>query len=333
MSVSRVDDIRRPLLAARNIVQEFSLGRDVVRALSGVSFEIESRETLGVVGESGSGKSTLARSILQIPKPKSGSVWFKGQDLSQLKGRRLVECRRGLQMVFQDVRTSLNPRWHVSDIVEEPLIGYKVRDRAHRKQRVADVLDLVGLPAGSCGRKRPQELSGGECQRVNIARALALEPELIVCDEAVSSLDVLVQAQILSLLQQLRSELGLSYLFISHDLAVVRRISERVAVLYMGQLCEIARTDLLFSGPLHPYTATLLASIPGSAPTHLPPADSVEEAPSPIDPPSGCRFRTRCRMANAQCALAAPPLRQVDDGHFVACHFPLRRAAVAGSTA
>jgi oligopeptide transport system ATP-binding protein len=236
-------------------------------------------------------------------------------------------------MVFQDVRTSLNPKWRVADIVEEPLIGYKIQDRSRRRRRVEEVLYLVGLPAGSYGRKRPQELSGGQCQRVAIARALALNPELIVCDEAVSSLDVLIQAQVLNLLQQLRSELGLSYLFISHDLAVVRRISERVAVLYMGQLCEIARTDLLFSGPLHPYTATLLASIPGSAAARFAPIESAGEAPSPIDPPSGCRFRTRCWMANAQCALTAPPLRRVDDGHFVACHFPLSRPAAPHGSA
>ncbi len=321
-----------PLLEARDIVQEFVV-RDyggvksgVVHAVSGVSFEIWPGETLGIVGETGSGKSTLARSLLQAPRPKSGSVVFAGTDLVTLRGRRLLRARRQLQMVFQDPFSSLDPKWRVAELVAEPLAAYQVGDRAARRHRVSEVLELVGLPPAEYAHRRPRELSGGQCQRVAIARALALSPALIVCDEAVSSLDVLVQAQVLNLFERLRAELGLSYLFIAHDLALVKQVSDRVAVMYLGKLCEVGPADSIYSGPLHPYTLALLDSIPSPDPEV--PRSAVGgtirgEPPSPVNPPSGCRFRTRCPRADERCATEEPRLRVLGDGHAVACHFPL----------
>jgi oligopeptide/dipeptide ABC transporter ATP-binding protein len=326
----------QPLLQARDIVQEFVV-RDyggvkggVVHAVSGVSFDLWPGETLGIVGETGSGKSTLARSLLQAPRPKSGAVVFQGTDLVTLRGRRLLEARRHLQMVFQDPFGSLDPKWRVGDIVEEPLIAYRIGDRGDRRRRVAEVLELVGLDPAGYARRRPGELSGGQCQRVAIARAVALSPALIVCDEAVSSLDVLIQAQVLNLFERLRGELGLSYLFIAHDLALVKQVSDRVAVMYLGKLCEVGPAGALYTGPRHPYTLALLESIPSPdpaaqrAPIHV---MIRGEPPSPVSPPSGCRFRTRCPRAQERCALEEPPMLQLAEGHSVACHFPLPAGA------
>ncbi|WP_027943535.1 ABC transporter ATP-binding protein [Amycolatopsis taiwanensis] len=314
------------LLSARNIVQEFTArGRGgvkggVVHAVSNVSFDIRAGETLGVVGETGSGKSTLARSVIQAPPPKSGEVHFQGRDLMRLKRGRLNEARRHMQMVFQDPFGSLNPRWRVSELVAEPLVGYGV---GNREARVKQLLDLVGLNPDSYGRRRPHELSGGQCQRVAIARAIALDPALVVCDEAVSSLDVLIQAQVLNLFERLRRELGLSYLFISHDLALVKQVSDRVAVMHLGQLCEIGPADSLYRAPLHPYTVALLASIPELEPgAARRPVTIRGEPPSPISPPSGCRFRTRCPRARDICASERPAMRELAPDHSVACHFP-----------
>jgi oligopeptide/dipeptide ABC transporter ATP-binding protein len=326
-----------PLLEARNIVQEFVV-RDyggvkggVVHAVSGVSFELWAGETLGIVGETGSGKSTLARSLLQAPRPKSGTVIFQGTDLVGLRGRRLLDARRHMQMVFQDPFGSLDPKWRVGDIVEEPLVAYRLGDRAARRRRVGEVLDLVGLDPASYARRHPGELSGGQCQRVAIARAVALSPALIVCDEAVSSLDVLIQAQVLNLFERLRGELSLSYLFIAHDLALVKQVSDRVAVMYLGKLCEVGPAELIYARPLHPYTLALLESIPSpdpQAPRTAAHATIRGEPPSPIHPPSGCRFRTRCPRAQEQCALVEPQMRTLGDGgHAVACHFPLPAGA------
>ncbi|GAA5167349.1 ABC transporter ATP-binding protein [Amycolatopsis dongchuanensis] len=317
-----------PLLSVRNVVQEFTArGRGgvkggVVHALSDVSFDLQAGETLGIVGETGSGKSTLARSILQAPRPKSGEVYFQGQDLMRRRSRDLTEARRQLQMVFQDPFASLNPRWRVSEIVAEPLVGYRV---GNRDARVRELLDLVGLNPGTFASRRPHELSGGQCQRVAIARAIALDPALVVCDEAVSSLDVLIQAQVLNLFEQLRRELGLSYLFISHDLALVKQVSDRVAVMHLGQLCEIGPAEGLYRAPMHPYTVALLASIPKLDPgaRGKKPVTLEGEPPSPISPPSGCRFRTRCPFAQDRCATEAPVLRELAPGHSVACHFPM----------
>ncbi|RBY82591.1 peptide ABC transporter ATP-binding protein [Geodermatophilus sp. TF02-6] len=323
---------RTPLLRARNLVQEFparaagGVKGGVVHAVSNVSFDIYPGETLGVVGETGSGKSTLARSVIQAPRPKSGAVEFQGRDLMTLRRRDLKQARRQMQMVYQDPFGSLNPRWRVTELVEEPLRGYGEGNADSRRRRVAELLDLVGLDPSQYGRRRPFELSGGQCQRVAIARAIALDPALVIADEAVSSLDVLIQAQVLNLFEKLRRELDLSYLFIAHDLAMVKQVSDRVAVMYLGQLAEIGPAQDIYRRPLHPYTAALLESIPrvdpvtGTAhkPTALP-----GEPPSPIDPPSGCRFRTRCPRSQLRCAEVDPVLEERLPGHQVACHFPL----------
>jgi peptide/nickel transport system ATP-binding protein len=325
-----------PLLQARNIVQEFvvrghgGVKGGVVQAVSDVSLDVRAGETLGIVGETGSGKSTLARSLLQAPRPKSGSVTLRGTELVGLRGKALLEARRSLQMVFQDPFGSLDPKWRVQDIVEEPLIAYGAGSREERRARVREVLDRVGLDPAVFARRRPRQLSGGQAQRVAIARALTLDPALIICDEAVSSLDVLIQAQVLNLFEQLRDELGLSYLFIAHDLALVKQVSDRVAVMYLGKLAEIGPAEALYREPLHPYTVALLASIPSPDPTA--PKVAAEEAisgdpPSPIDPPSGCRFRTRCPRAQERCAIEEPKLRELRSEHAVACHFPVERSA------
>lgn len=251
---------------------------------------------------------------------------FRGQDLVKLRRRALLEARRHMQMVFQDPFSSLDPRWRVADIVEEPLDCYQVGTRPSRRRRVAEVLDLVGLNPAVFGTRKPRQLSGGQCQRVAIARALALEPDLIVCDEAVSSLDVLIQAQVLNLFEQLREELGLSYLFIAHDLSLVKQVSDRVAVMYLGRLCEVGPAEQVYRQPRHPYTEGLLASIPEPDPelerTALPSSITGEPA-SPLDPPSGCRFRTRCPYATDRCATEVPQLRELGPEHLVACHLPL----------
>ena len=320
------------LLEVRHLVQEFVL-RDfggakggVLQAVSDVSFDLHVGETLGIVGETGSGKSTLARSVIQAPPPKQGEVIFQGQELVGLHRNALKAARRNLQMVFQDPFSSLDPRWPVTRIVEEPLIAYGIGTGSERRERVASVLDLVGLDPVRYGARRPRELSGGQCQRVALARALALEPKLILCDEPVSSLDVLVQAQVLNLFEKLRAELGLSYLFIAHDLALVKQVSDRVAVMYLGKLCEVGPVREIYSEPLHPYTLALLTSIPDPDPQvgRRDTANHIKgELPSPLDPPSGCRFRTRCPLAQERCAEETPELRPMSDGHYVACHFPL----------
>jgi oligopeptide transport system ATP-binding protein len=326
-----------PLLQVRDLVQEFVV-RDyggvkggVVHAVSGVSFNVWPGETLGIVGETGSGKSTLARSVLQAPRPKSGSVVFRGADLARLRGSRLLQARRHMQMVFQDPFGSLDPKWRVRDLVAEPLVAYRVGDRAARRRRVDQVLELVGLDPSAHGGRRPRELSGGQAQRVALARALALEPAMIICDEPVSSLDVLIQAQVLNLFEQLRAELRLSYLFIAHDLALVKQVSDRVAVMYLGKLCEVGPGESVYRQPMHPYTRALLDSVPGAEAADLKvargPAVIRGEPPSPIHPPSGCRFRTRCPRAAQRCASEEPAMRELAEGHSVACHFPLDPAA------
>ncbi len=323
----------RPLLEVRNLVHEFTVSDrggtkgGVLRALSDVSFSVRKGETLGMVGESGSGKSTLARALLQTPRPRSGSVCFAGQELTRLHGSRLLEQRRSMQLIFQDPFRSLNPRWKIADIVAEPLLACGRGSSAQRLHKVATALELVGLPFALYAARRPRELSGGQCQRVAIARALTMDPALLICDEALSALDALIQAQLLNLFEQLRKELGLAYLFISHDLALVRRTSDCVAVLHLGQLCELGPAATVYARPLHPYTALLLKSslsLPaaGEAPSFTGEAQTTD-VPSPLHPPSGCRFRTRCPGAQARCAAEAPSLRRVDDEHFVACHFAL----------
>jgi oligopeptide/dipeptide ABC transporter ATP-binding protein len=327
-----------PLLKVRNLVHEFHTNAGVVQAVSGVSFDVRPGETLGIVGETGSGKSTLARSVLQAPRPTSGEVIFRGTDLTTLRGTRLLQARRHLQMVFQDPFGSLDPKWTVRDLVEEPLIAYKTGRKIERRERVDEVLELVGLDPAGHGRRRPRELSGGQAQRVAIARAIALNPALIICDEAVSSLDVLIQAQVLNLFERLRAELGLSYLFIAHDLALVKQVSDRVAVMYLGRLCEAGPGESVYRDPLHPYTRALLDSVPSTDKhstdntTKRAPTTISGEPPSPVDPPSGCRFRTRCPRAQEVCAAEQPPMRELATGHTVACHFPLASESAARTT-
>jgi oligopeptide/dipeptide ABC transporter ATP-binding protein len=317
-----------PLLSVRDLVHEFHTHAGVVQAVSGVSFDVRPGETLGIVGETGSGKSTLARSVLQAPRPTSGEVIFRGTDLTTLRGTRLLQARRQLQMVFQDPFGSLDPKWAVRDLVEEPLIAYQTGRKNERRRRVDEVLELVGLDPAGHGRRRPRELSGGQAQRVAIARAIALNPALIICDEAVSSLDVLIQAQVLNLFERLRAELSLSYLFIAHDLALVKQVSDRVAVMYLGRLCEAGPGESVYTEPLHPYSRALLDSVPSTEPGAKRTAPAISgEPPSPVHPPSGCRFRTRCSRAQEVCAAEQPPMRELATGHTVACHFPLIEAA------
>jgi oligopeptide transport system ATP-binding protein len=297
-----------------------------------------------VVGETGSGKSTLARSLMHAPPPKSGDVAFQGTSLTRRHGAALRDARRAMQMIFQDPYTSLDPHWPVARIVAEPLVAAGMRHRAKRRQRVGELLDQVGLDISVHGARRARELSGGQCQRVAIARALAASPALIIADEAVSSLDVLVQAQVLNLLDGLRASLGLSYLFIAHDLALVKQVSDRVAVMYLGRLCETGPADEVYARPRHPYTVELLDAVPRVEQAalgkrtggDLTRADNTAgDPPSAASPPSGCRFRTRCPRAQARCAaetpvLAAPPGSA--PGHLVACHFPVP-APASSSTA
>jgi peptide/nickel transport system ATP-binding protein len=310
------DDI---VLRVADLVREFPDGRGrTVRAVSGVSLDVARGETLGIVGESGCGKSTTARSIMQLPPPTSGSVRLGDRELTRLRGEQLRRTRRMLQMIFQDPISSLNPRRRVRDIVAEgPRVWGVGADR------VDEMLDAVGIDAGAAADRRPHEFSGGQCQRVCIARALVLDPEVIICDEPVSALDVSVQAQILNLLADLKARYALTLLFIAHDLAVVRNISDRILVMYLGKMCELAPADELVRAPAHPYTRALLASVPGRR-TRLPTADALitGEAPSPVDPPAGCRFRTRCPRADAVCAEREPVMRPLRDGHWIACHHP-----------
>jgi peptide/nickel transport system ATP-binding protein len=333
----------RPLLEVRDMIQEFVVqDRGGVRggqlqAVAGVSFDLRESETLGLVGESGSGKSTLARSLLQLPPPKSGAVVLDGIDLTKLGPRNLVRTRRAIQMVFQDPVGSLDVRWTVSQIIEEPLIAANYGNRKARQARVEEVLRYVGLDPKVHGGRKPRQLSGGQCQRVAIARAIAIGPKLIICDEAVASLDVIIKSQILNLFKRLRAELGLSYLFIAHDLALVRQVSDRVMVMYLGRICEVAPAEAIYAEPRHPYTVALLASVLSPDPR---PKGKVGrrvisgEVPSPLNPPSGCRFRTRCPRAAELCEVEVPELREVGEDHFVACHFPvevkLTRAAGQG---
>jgi len=315
---------REPLLEVENLVVEYSVGGRTVHAVSGVTLAINHGETLGLVGESGCGKSTLGRAILQLHRPTAGSVLFDGQDLTEMHGDRLRHMRRRVQLIFQDPIASLNPRRRIGDIVAEPLIIAGVKDRAEREKRVREVLTAVGLDPDLVIGRLPNEFSGGQCQRISIARALVLEPELIVCDEPVSALDVSIRAQILNLLEAMKVRYGLTLLFIAHDLAVVKVVSDRVAVMYLGRLCEVGPTEALYRRPAHHYTSLLLEAIPLPDPDARP-AESlpVGEPPSPIAPPSGCRFRTRCPRADQRCASEMPELHPVAADHYVACHHPL----------
>ena len=313
-----------PLLSVRNLTVEYAVGGKSLFAVSDVSLHVDRGETLGLVGESGCGKSTLGRAVLQLRPPTAGKVRFDGTELTELDNEAMRLMRRRLQLIFQDPIASLNPRRAVGDIVAEPLIIAGVADKRERERRVREVLTAVGLDADLVMGRLPHEFSGGQCQRISIARALILEPEFVVCDEPVSALDVSIRAQILNLLEEMKRRYGLTLLFIAHDLAVVKAVSNRIAVMYLGKLCEVASTEQLFARPAHPYTALLLEAIPVPDPTVKPAANvAVGEPPSPLAPPSGCRFRTRCPRADATCAAEVPQLREVAAGQLAACHHPL----------
>jgi oligopeptide transport system ATP-binding protein len=317
------------LLEVRDLVKHFPVGgglfgrpRGLIRAVDGVSFTIRRGETLGLVGESGCGKTTTGRCILQLERPTSGSVLYEGHDLTRLDSRALRAIRRRVQVIFQDPYSSLNPRMTVGQIVDEPLAVHRiVTDRAARAARVQALLAQVGLLPQHAHRY-PHQLSGGQRQRVGIARALAMEPSLIVCDEPVSALDVSIQAQIINLLEDLQAEFHLTYLFVAHDLSVVRHISDRVAVMYLGRIVEQADRQTLYEEPLHPYTQALLSAVPIPDPQVEAGRERIVlrgEVPSPLSPPSGCVFHPRCPIAIPECARAVPPLREVRPGHWAAC--------------
>jgi len=314
------------LLRVEHLVVEFPVGRTgmKVNAVTDVSLDILEGETLGIVGESGCGKSTTGRAVMQLPPPKSGRVVYDGVELTKLKGEELRKMRPRLQMIFQDPISSLNPRRKVREIVREGLDIWNIGDKDARDAKVIEVLESVGIDPTNAER-RPHEFSGGQCQRISIARAVITDPKLIICDEPVSALDVSVQAQILNLLEEMKDRYGLTVVFIAHDLAVVKNVSDRVMVMYLGKVCEVAPPDLLYGQPAHPYTAALLAAIPVPDPEVRPDGERVlgGEIPSPMHPPSGCRFRTRCPRAQPTCAEEEPVLTELDPGQFVACHFPL----------
>ncbi len=317
------------VLEVRNLVKHFEVGgglwggpRGVVRAVDGVSFSLRRGETLGLVGESGCGKTTVARCILQLERPTAGLVRFEGRDLARLPDSELRPLRRRLQVCFQDPYSSLNPRMTVGQIIAEPIAVHRlVPGRVGRAARVRELLLQVGLDPRHAGRY-PHELSGGQRQRVGIARALALEPSVIICDEPVSALDVSIQAQIINLLEDLQAEFGLAYLFVAHDLSVVRHISDRIAVMYLGRIVELADRRALYESPRHPYTKALLSAVPIPDPAVEAARERIVlrgEVPSPLDPPAGCVFHPRCPIAIPECAGSPPPLREVATGQWAAC--------------
>jgi oligopeptide/dipeptide ABC transporter ATP-binding protein len=312
---------RETLVSVRDLVKHFPVegSTDVVRAVDGVSFEIFAGETLGLVGESGCGKSTVGRCMLRLIEPTSGHIYFEGRDILALNKKELREIRREMQIIFQDPYASLNPRMKIGDIVGEPLVIHSQGTKSERRDRVAALLRRVGLDPDYVNRYA-HEFSGGQRQRIGVARSLALNPKLIVADEPVSALDVSVQAQVVNLLQELQEEFKLTYLFISHGLAVVEHISTRVAVMYLGRIVEIAGAAELYAQPLHPYTQALLSAIPIPDPAQKRKRIVLQgDVPTPINPPSGCRFRTRCPLAIEDCARIDPELREVSPGHQVAC--------------
>ena len=315
-----VDDLRMWFPINRGIVIQRHVGD--IKAVDGLSFFIKRGETLGLVGESGCGKSTTGRAILQLYRPTGGNVVFDGTNLCQLKGEKMRQMRRRMQMIFQDPYASLNPRMTVGNIIGEPLEVHDIMRGKKRRERVEELLQVVGLNPYFVNRY-PHEFSGGQRQRIGVARALAVQPDFIVCDEPISALDVSIQAQIINLLEELQREFNLTYLFIAHDLAVVRHISSRVAVMYLGKLVELTDRAELYNNPLHPYTEALLSAIPIPDPTVEERRQRlilVGDVPSPANPPSGCNFRTRCPVAMDVCAEVDPEWKEAQPGHYVACH-------------
>ena len=317
----RVEDLRVHFPITSGIVFQRKVG--AVHAVDGLSFDVRRGETLGLVGESGCGKSTTGRAILQLIRPTTGRVLYEGGDLAHLAGSRLRRQRKRMQMIFQDPYASLNSRMTVGDIIGEPLLVHRMGSKAERKTKVRELLETVGINPNTLNRY-PHEFSGGQRQRIGIARALAVEPNFIVCDEPISALDVSIRAQIINLLRQLQRELDLTYLFIAHDLSVVRHISDRVAVMYLGRVVELAENAALYGDPMHPYTQALLSAVPipdPAAEEQRRPVVLTGDVPSPVEPPDGCHFHTRCPAARTGlCDSDDPPLHEVRPGHWAACH-------------
>jgi oligopeptide/dipeptide ABC transporter ATP-binding protein len=317
-----------PLVSIKNVKKYYPVGSGLfgkknksLKAVDGVSLDVNSGETLGLVGESGCGKSTLGRMVVGLLEPTEGEVIFEGRSVLS-KGRSKRDIGKKIQMVFQDPYASLNPRMSVANIIAEPLVLHQIGTRGERKKRVDELLERVGLSSGY-GNRYPEEFSGGQRQRIGIARALALNPKLIVCDEPVSALDVSIQAQILNLLKDIQEELGLSYIFIAHGLQAVKHISNRIVVMYLGKIVEVSETDQLFDHPLHPYTKALISAVPEPDPT-IRNRERIllsGDIPSPANPPIGCRFHTRCPMANERCRREEPPLEKVAEGRWTACFY------------
>jgi oligopeptide/dipeptide ABC transporter ATP-binding protein len=317
-----------PLMDARNIVKHYPILGGVfmkqtgsVKAVEGVSLAIHDRETVGLVGESGCGKTTFGRAILRLEEPTSGEVLFQGRNILAYSQNEMQSLRREMQIIFQDPFSSLNPRKTVAHIIGEPLLVHGVKSRAERDERVLELLEVVGLRKEHM-RRYPHQFSGGQRQRIGVARALALKPKLVVCDEAVSALDVSIQAQVINLLKDLQADFGLTYLFISHDLSVVEHVSDRVAVMYLGKIVERAPAKALYREPLHPYTQALLSAVPIPDPSLQRPGRIIlkGDVPSPIDPPPGCRFHPRCQYAEGICSESEPELREIHPQHWAACH-------------
>lgn len=313
---------KEKLVEIKHLKKHFNTGGGILKAVDDISFDIYKGETLGVVGESGCGKSTAGRTILRLYEPTEGEVLFEGKNMYNMSQKELKKVRRDIQMIFQDPYASLNPRMTVEDIIGEALDIHGLKKGKERKERIAELLDLVGLNPSYMTRF-PHEFSGGQRQRIGIARALAVEPKFIIADEPISALDVSVQAQVVNLLKELQNKMDLTYLFIAHDLSMVKYISDRVAVMYLGKVVEITSSDKLYDDPLHPYTKALLSAIPIPDPEIERTRERIVlegDVPSPINPPSGCRFRTRCPVAMEKCAKVEPVFKEVKEGHFTACH-------------
>ena len=315
--------MNKPLISARNITKYFNVSGGTLKAVDGINFDIYEGETFGLVGESGCGKSTVGRTIIRLYEPTDGELFFNGQNIYNLNNKKLQDARKNFQIIFQDPYASLNPRMTVEEIISEPLEIHKVyKNKKDQYKRVLELLDLVGLNEEHALRF-PHEFSGGQRQRVGIARALALNPQFIVCDEPISALDVSIQAQVVNLLKELQNKLGLTYLFIAHDLSMVRYISDRVAVMYLGHLVELSSSDNVYEEPIHPYTKALLSAIPIPDPSLQKQRHRIMlkgDVPSPIDPPEGCRFYSRCEYAVDICNKVTPKLEELRENHFVACH-------------
>ena len=324
------DNIVDPILQVKNLKKYFSVGKGFFKkedkfltAVDDVSFDIRKGETFGLVGESGCGKTTTGRTILRLYETTAGQVIFDGTDITRLSQREMVPLRKRMQIIFQDPYASLNPRMTVTDIIGEGIDTYRLAHGVERQERIYGLLERVGLKSEHASRY-PHEFSGGQRQRIGVARALAVEPDLIVCDEPISALDVSIQAQVVNMLEDLQNDMGLTYLFIAHDLSMVKHISDRIGVMYLGKLVEVCGSKDLYERPLHPYTQALLSSIPIPDPIATKKSQRIileGQVSSPINPPEGCRFASRCRYAQEKCTLVTPELRELENDHIVACHF------------